>query len=356
MDVQFQVPGLVSRFVVYFYNHIRERNVSEINTMYTSSWAKLSDRYFKLSPWPPVEYIAQLVNHDYVFCLLYKEMYYRHLYARCVPTIEQRLDSFKTYCDLFDVVLTSNVNMKLPNQWLWDMVDEFCYQFQAYCQYKGRLHQRPPLEQQMVADNKDSWSQDKVMGYLKALVDRSGIIAELEHDQGQRMYELEGALDASRSNVLSTLGYYALTGLLRIHCIHGRFEDALRALGPLHVFQSKPLFCSRIWGCHITTMYYAGFSYLMLRRYLDAAKCFNNVLVYILRIKPLLAQMDQIRSAQLDEILKRNEQIYGLLAMTVALCPQARFRFVCAPFRFVSCISFLSCMCGCMATNLPDDD
>lgn len=24
--------------------------------------------------------------------------------------------------------------VELPNQWLWDIVDEFVYQFQSYCQ------------------------------------------------------------------------------------------------------------------------------------------------------------------------------------------------------------------------------
>jgi hypothetical protein len=26
------------------------------------------------------------------------------------------------------------VPLELPNQWLWDIVDEFVYQFQSYCQ------------------------------------------------------------------------------------------------------------------------------------------------------------------------------------------------------------------------------
>lgn len=42
-----------------------------------------------------------------------------------------RCDSWDNYCDLFGLLLTSNVNMQLPNIWLWDMVDEFLYQFQV---------------------------------------------------------------------------------------------------------------------------------------------------------------------------------------------------------------------------------
>lgn len=42
-----------------------------------------------------------------------------------------RCESWDNYCDLFGLLLTSNVNMQLPNIWLWDMVDEFLYQFQV---------------------------------------------------------------------------------------------------------------------------------------------------------------------------------------------------------------------------------
>ncbi len=36
-------------------------------------------------------------------------------------------------------------------------------------------------------------------------------------------------------------------------------------------------------GCNIALYYYSGFSYLQLRRYLDAARAFNAVLTYIAR-------------------------------------------------------------------------
>ena len=50
----------------------RERNVPEIQSMYETSFQKLSDRYYKSSPWPAVELIADVVDQDHVFCLLYK--------------------------------------------------------------------------------------------------------------------------------------------------------------------------------------------------------------------------------------------------------------------------------------------
>ncbi len=40
--------------------------------MYEISFAKLSERYFKSSSWPPVHMVQDLVDQDHVFCLLYK--------------------------------------------------------------------------------------------------------------------------------------------------------------------------------------------------------------------------------------------------------------------------------------------
>jgi hypothetical protein len=46
--------------------------------MYEVSFPKLSDRYFKQGPWPPVDAISDLVDQDHVFCLLYKVRQQQH--------------------------------------------------------------------------------------------------------------------------------------------------------------------------------------------------------------------------------------------------------------------------------------
>lgn len=97
------VPDPVKSFVVHLYRHIREKNVYEIHQMYETSFHTLSDRMFKDTPWPSVEGVAQYVDNDHVFCLLYREMWYRHLYARLSPTLKQRIDSWDNYCSLFQV-------------------------------------------------------------------------------------------------------------------------------------------------------------------------------------------------------------------------------------------------------------
>ena len=88
---------------------------------------------------------------DPVFLNLYRELCFRHIYARVPggPTIHQRFESYYNYCQvrdfvrlyctnynycqLFNYILSAEkpIDLKLPNQWLWEMIDEFIYQFQV---------------------------------------------------------------------------------------------------------------------------------------------------------------------------------------------------------------------------------
>lgn len=52
-------------------------------------------------------------------------------------------------------------------------------------------------------------------------------------------------------------------------------------------------------------------------RYAEAIREFNKILLYILKYK----QYHQ-KSPQYDQILKKNEQMYALLAVCLSLCPQ----------------------------------
>lgn len=55
----------------------------EIQTMYDVSFVKLSERFFKQTPWPPVEAISHLVEDDHVFCMLYKVRLHVYPLDRC---------------------------------------------------------------------------------------------------------------------------------------------------------------------------------------------------------------------------------------------------------------------------------
>lgn len=73
------------------------------------------------------------------------------------------------------------VCLQLPNVWLWDMVDEFIYQFQSFAQYRGRLHEKSAEEVSLLrkACASGFWDIAQVLTYLQTLAEKSGIAQDL---------------------------------------------------------------------------------------------------------------------------------------------------------------------------------
>ena len=109
------------------------------------------------------------------------------------------------------------------------------------------------------------------------------------------------------------LGYFSLIGLLRVHCLLGDFSLALKTLDDIEL-NRKSMF-ARVMAAHFTTYYYVGFSYMMMRRYADAIRMFSHILVYVSRTKNFQ------KNTQYDGMLKRNDQMYALVAICVAFNP-----------------------------------
>jgi len=58
---------------------------------------RLTEKFFQKAPWPEADAIAPIVNNDPHFLILYRELYYRHIYARLTPTIEHRFGSYDVH-------------------------------------------------------------------------------------------------------------------------------------------------------------------------------------------------------------------------------------------------------------------
>lgn len=87
-------------------------------------------------------------------------------------------------------------------------------------------------------------------------------------------------------------------------------------LEPIEV--SKKTRFTHIPACQISTSYYVGFSYMMMRRYSDAIRTFSSILLYIQRT----SQLYNVRSYQNDQINKQTDQMFHLLAICLVLHPQ----------------------------------
>jgi len=317
--LDYAVPEQVKKFLQYFQDMIKEGNVYEVNNLYETSFPKLTDQYFKASPWPEAEDVAPYVNDDPIFLNLYRELYFRHIYARVQggPTIEQRFESYYNYCKLFNYILSADtpVNLELPNQWLWEIIDEFIYQFQAFSQFRSKLAKKTEDEIETLKRNPKVWNVHSVLNVLHSLVDKSNINKQLE------VYNNQGnpdsvAGDFGRHSLYKMLGYFSLVGLLRLHSLLGDFYQAIKVLENIEL--NKKSLYSRVPGCQITTYYYVGFAYMMMRRYADAIRTFSNILLYVQRTKTMFA----VKSYQNDQINKQTDQMYVLLALCITLHPQ----------------------------------
>jgi translation initiation factor 3 subunit L len=315
----FQVPDQIKRFVSYFKDMISESNSLEIQNLYENAWPKLTEQYFKTAAWPDAEEISGLVQDDELFIILYKELYYRHIYARVQggPTIDHRFESYYNYCNLFNYILSSDtpVGLELPNQWLWEIVDEFIYQFQSFQQYRAKMSKKSDDEREMLQQNTRVWDVLQVLNVLHSMVDKSNINKQLEvYTAGGNPDTVAG--EFGRVPLYKMMGYFSLVGLLRLHSLLGDYYQAIKVLENIQL--NKKSLYARVPGCQITMYYYVGFAYMMMRRYADAIRTFSNILLYIQRTKGLF----QTKTYQNDQINKQTDQMYVLLAMCLVLHPQ----------------------------------
>ena len=94
--------------------------VGEAQAVYETQLSVLSEQLFKDGPLPKPDVVAAVVGNDVcrplllrridpelqaLFALLYKELYFRHIFAKLKPTLEQRFQAFDNYMAFFALVL-----------------------------------------------------------------------------------------------------------------------------------------------------------------------------------------------------------------------------------------------------------
>ncbi|KAK9448859.1 RNA polymerase I-associated factor PAF67-domain-containing protein [Limtongia smithiae] len=313
-----QLPDAVRSFILYFRHNLKENNGHELHGCYENSFNRLTDKFYKSAPWPdPQDVVSPLVDGDQPFLTLYTELYFRHLYAKLQPTLGDRIASFANYYDWFNFVFDpeSPTDLELPTTWVWDIIDEFIYQFNSFWIYRSRTVKKGHNDEeiQQLRAQPQAWDTYSVLNVLYSLVQKSCIKEQLQAvKDGKDPDEVAGEV-GSRS-IYKSFGYFSLIGLLRVHTLLGDFRLALQTIENIDI--TKKTKYSRVAGAQFTIYYYVGFCYMMLRRYSDAIKAFSYILLYMSRTKSF-----QNRTAQYDSVTKRSDQMYSLLAICVALCP-----------------------------------
>lgn len=318
-----QIPDQVDHFLGVLLTALKTRNVQEIHRLYEDTFNKLTDKYYKSTRWPSVEAVEKTVSSEPLFIILYKELYYRHIYARLNPVpFEDRMGSWDNYCRLLDLIILDlkdaedEFSIALPAQWLWDILDEFIYHYQTYSTYRNKtakMAKEKDLKKDLnqLRENPTVFDTTKVLTYLHQLVRHSLIEEWLERPENPH-----GRNGAFTDESVRLIGYFSLMQLLRMHCLLGDYRLAMETIECVDFKAEVPLFYS-IPACHVTIYYYMGFAYLMMRRYKDAIRTYSDILVFLSKTSGVNTQ-----SYQYDHMVKKQDQMYVLLLICIALCPQ----------------------------------
>lgn len=136
------------------------------------------------------------------------------------------------------ITATDPIPLELPDQWLWELIDEFVYQFQEYAQYRACLVTKSQAEIDILNENNKVWNVLCVLNVLHSLVDKSNIKRQLEvYASGGDPDSVAG--DFGRHSLYRLLGYFSLVGLLRLHSLLGDYYQAIKVLENIELHNKK---------------------------------------------------------------------------------------------------------------------
>jgi RNA polymerase I-associated factor PAF67 len=155
------LPQALTDFCFDLYDSVTLSQLPEEQSrLYHVVFADLSHKYFsnddahhhhhdqgaEPSCWPSPQSIASECNGDPLFLAIYRELTHRHWHqvvmANSRPSIRDCIEGWNVYRELFEEVLDSSSTSSfylLPG-WTFDILQEFVYQFQGYCQIRSAVY------------------------------------------------------------------------------------------------------------------------------------------------------------------------------------------------------------------------
>jgi len=339
------VPKTLTDFVFDLYDSVTLSQLTEEQSrLYNTVFRDLSSKYFATSPWPSPQSIASECNGDPLFLAFYRELTHRHWHAASRPNLRDRMEGWDVYRELFDELLetaeddaTSTTNPKLfilPG-WAFDILHEFVYQFQGFCQFRTTLYAsankhnllggpgepNPKAPHHVVenvalmqdAKDQDIWSVDTVLHYLHRLV-------------------AIGTSPSCKAPAYQYFGIFASVALSRLECLLTDYTGCLQVMAP--VLESSDILVEKadqesksftevvhsVFGARLSLTYHAGISFLMLRRYKDCVTMVGSLCSYMQRGFKT-GQLRKLPNS--DQLYKNYDRMIALLAIATHLCPQA---------------------------------
>lgn len=342
------VPQIVADFVFDLYDSVTlSQLTSEQSKLYLTEFPDLSQKYFSSSPWPSATAVAHICNGDPLFLAVYRELTHRQWHSVSKPSVADCIDGWDVYRDLFDEILEGEPNFYLIPTWVFEILFEFVYQFQGFCQLKSAVyaaakkynvlnydsatattsensnvsgkHQQLSENFQLLQASTEAWDVGMVFSYLHRLL-QLGFPTSVERG-------------SSSLEVLPVYSFFAAFSAIaksRLECLLVDYTGCLQALDVLHHHGDDPIAkkadessvltvtetVHSVVAARVSLSYHAGVAYLQLRRTQDAATTLASCAAFLQRG----FKTGSIRN---DLFNKQYERILSLLAILGHICPAA---------------------------------
>ena len=254
------------------------KNKEEIQNLYDYSFNKLSSMVFPNSCWTSPQEIENKypdLEIDITSQFLYKELSYRHVYARLSNfSAELRFESWENYKQLFQVILYSKDDIELPPQWIWDILDEFLYQFQVNCQWRGKLKEEEFKNYREMFTSREFWNLADVQKILNDLVLKSMIFKMGKTPSDPKILQDIG----KNPQMIHYFGYFSLVSLLRLNALNGKPNDALTVIEQIDF--KKLLIFSKAYPSYISLLFFCGSTYFMVGKYYATNAIFEALIIF----------------------------------------------------------------------------
>eukprot|EP00922_Rhytidocystis_sp_ex-Travisia-forbesii_P070844 GHVS01105768.1.p1 GENE.GHVS01105768.1~~GHVS01105768.1.p1 ORF type:complete len:603 (+),score=99.51 GHVS01105768.1:127-1935(+) len=321
----------VEEFLMALYDEVYDRNLENIRKLYEGDFNSITEKQYASEGgasrrWPSIEEVSTFYReydrYHSLIVTLYSELYFRHIYSKCTDTItsEDRKASWNNYSLLLNYFIEDECveresgegggkGLWLPSTWLWDMLDEFVYQWQDTCRWR---HQQKWSAEGGKGDE-DMWKSSSVLEFLHLLVERSNVKEFMKKHKDEVYRGLPDDVELKYQ-----LGYFGLICLLRVHVLFGNHRLGLQMVADMEF--STRSFYWRAPACHVTLFYNLGFAFMMLKRYADAVRHVSQLLIFVTKQRGYLSS----QSYQQPAMTKLVDKMFILVMICNTMNPQTR--------------------------------
>jgi translation initiation factor 3 subunit L len=336
------MPAALTDFVFDLFDSVTLSQMPEEQSkLYEIDFRELSQKYFANQAWPSPQSIASECNGDPLFLAVYRELTHRHWHAVSHPNIRDRLEGWQVYRELFEEMLDST-NFYLVPSWVFDILNEFVYQFQGFCQVRSAVYASARKQGLLNADGtrtEGSHNANQNLVDNLALLEKSKDVWDVEsvfgilHRLGAIGFGKEGS---EITPVYTYLSIFSAVARSRLECLLGDYSASLQALNPLSTYGSyvvpkdledyqgtiqlnvMEVFGS-VMGARVSVAYHAGVSLLLLRRYKDAISILAEMCA-VLQRGFKTGQLRKIAGGS-EQLNKQYDRMLSLLALLTHICP-----------------------------------